>query len=263
MTDDTGQSSTPPPAPEGFHAEWDEANGQWVLQPDPEKTIEDAPPAPREPEVPAPPPTAPAGTPVEGGWFERLADAKKMLDAGLIAEAEYDATKSQILSSLNTGTKMTTEVHQENLSVSQAESVDDPGTKLPGYIEAVRKIAEAQQSQSERLVLSALGFSSLPPEIGQLTRLQSLELDNNQLTSLPPEIGQLRNLQELGPRDNQLTTLPPEIGQLTKLKILNLDGNQLDLASHELAARLEARGVRVVGCEQPPPRAVAPTLTLE
>ncbi len=34
----------------------------------------------------------------------------------------------------------------------------------------------------------------------------------NQLTALPPEIGQLTNLQTLYLGDNQLTTLPPEIG---------------------------------------------------
>ena len=222
MTGDRRQPSTPPPAPEGFHAEWDEANGQWVLQPDPEKTIEDAPPARREskdPAVePAPPATAPAGTPIEGGWFERLADAKKMLDAGLIAEAEYDATKSQILSSLNTGTKMATEVHQENLSVSQAESVDDPGTKLPGYIEAVRKIVDAQQSQSERLVLSPLGLTTLPPEIGHLKRLENLHL-----------------------YDNRLTTLPLEITWLPKLEFLNVRGNPLKAAWRSPVQQLKAR----------------------
>jgi Leucine-rich repeat (LRR) protein len=31
----------------------------------------------------------------------------------------------------------------------------------------------------------------LPPEIGQLTALQYLGLDGNQLIALPPEIGQL------------------------------------------------------------------------
>ena len=37
-------------------------------------------------------------------------------------------------------------------------------------------------------------MTALPPEIGQLTALQRLELDSNQLTALPPEAGQLTAL---------------------------------------------------------------------
>jgi Leucine-rich repeat (LRR) protein len=75
----------------------------------------------------------------------------------------------------------------------------------------------------------------LPPEIGQLTNLETLRLEGNQLTVLPPEIGQLTNLKGLAPARNQLTTLPPEIGQLTSLRRLALDGNQLTTLPRELA----------------------------
>ena len=78
-----------------------------------------------------------------------------------------------------------------------------------------------------KLDLSQRELTALPPEIGQLTSLQTLNLDGNQLTSLPPEIGQLTSLQTLGLLGNRLTALPPEIGQLTSLQTLNLDGNQL------------------------------------
>ena len=63
--------------------------------------------------------------------------------------------------------------------------------------------------------------------IGQLTSLQSLNLDHNQITTLTPVIGQLTALQRLGLDDNHLTTLPPEIGQLTALQRLDLTHNQL------------------------------------
>ena len=36
------------------------------------------------------------------------------------------------------------------------------------------------------LCLSCLDLRSLPPEIGKLTNLRELRLDDNQLTSLPP-----------------------------------------------------------------------------
>jgi leucine-rich repeat protein SHOC2 len=69
----------------------------------------------------------------------------------------------------------------------------------------------------------------LPPEIGHLKNLKTLELGTliteyfgelmgKPLTKLPPEIGQLQNLEMLYLQDNQLTVLPPEIGQLQNLK---------------------------------------------
>jgi internalin A len=78
-----------------------------------------------------------------------------------------------------------------------------------------------------RCDLSGRGLTALPPQIGQLTSLQTLVLDGNQLTVLPPEIGQLTRLRSLGLNRNQLTALPPQIGQLTSLQTLWLNGNQL------------------------------------
>ncbi|MCC5643666.1 TIR domain-containing protein, partial [Nostoc sp. CHAB 5824] len=77
-------------------------------------------------------------------------------------------------------------------------------------------------------------LSSLPPEFGQLTNLQSLNLDGNQLSSLPPEFGQLTNLQSLNLDGNQLSSLPPEFGQLTNLQSLNLSSNQLSSLPREI-----------------------------
>lgn len=54
-----------------------------------------------------------------------------------------------------------------------------------------------------------------------------LNLSGNQLTSLPAEIGDLTKLWQLDLSGNQLTSLPAEIGELTNLKELNLRGNPL------------------------------------
>ena len=74
-----------------------------------------------------------------------------------------------------------------------------------------------------------------------------LRLGGLGLRQLPPEIGRLKNLQTLELYDNQLTTLPPEIERLPKLKILWVNGNPLDAASRALLPRLEVRGVYVCG----------------
>ncbi|MEH2167460.1 MAG: leucine-rich repeat domain-containing protein, partial [Nostoc sp.] len=46
-------------------------------------------------------------------------------------------------------------------------------------------------------------------------KVTQLDLSGKRLTTLPPEFGQLTNLQTLYLTDNQLSSLPPEFGQLT------------------------------------------------
>jgi Leucine Rich Repeat (LRR) protein len=82
--------------------------------------------------------------------------------------------------------------------------------------------------------LTGRELTALPCEIGQLTDLRTLWLDNNQLTALPPEIGQLIDLQLLWLDNNQLTALVPEIVQLTSLQTLSLSGNQLTALPPEI-----------------------------
>jgi Leucine-rich repeat (LRR) protein len=99
-------------------------------------------------------------------------------------------------------------------------------TQTPEEV-ALERIEAAAASEATELNLSDLGLTELPPEIGQLTNLQELDLWGNQLTVLPPEIGQLTNLRWLDVAGNQLTVLPPEIGQLTNLRWLDVAGNPL------------------------------------
>ena len=69
----------------------------------------------------------------------------------------------------------------------------------------------------------------MPPELGNLTNLQSLNLWDNQLSGgIPSELGDLTNLQRLGLWDNQLSGgIPPELGDLANLRSLWLSGNGL------------------------------------
>ena len=69
----------------------------------------------------------------------------------------------------------------------------------------------------------------LPPEIGKLTNLTRIDLDENKLTALPPEIGKLAHLIELYMEGNRLTALPPEIRQLAGLTVLDLRANPLPI----------------------------------
>ncbi|XP_068613479.1 leucine-rich repeat-containing protein 28-like [Brachionichthys hirsutus] len=89
---------------------------------------------------------------------------------------------------------------------------DNLALKLPNLIE---------------LYLHANNIVSIPEGIGNLTRLQSLDVSNNALQLVCPEIGRLRSLRHLRLSSNQLKCLPPEIGELKDLETLEVSMNQL------------------------------------
>ena len=84
------------------------------------------------------------------------------------------------------------------------------------------------------IYLNGNNLTTIPKEIGNLTKLRQLDLSYNELTTLPPEIGNLTNLEEFHLNDNQLTTLPPEIGNLKNLERLYLDENELTTLPPEI-----------------------------
>ncbi|MCL7755174.1 protein phosphatase 1 regulatory subunit 42, partial [Polaribacter sp. Z022] len=65
-------------------------------------------------------------------------------------------------------------------------------------------------------------LASLPDEIGSITSLEKLYLNNNVLTALPSTINGLTSLIELQLQGNELTVLPTTIGGLTSLEKLHL-----------------------------------------
>jgi Leucine-rich repeat (LRR) protein len=83
----------------------------------------------------------------------------------------------------------------------------------------------------------------LPPEIAQLTSLESLELGFNSLTALPPEIAQLTNLQDLSLTRNSLAELPLVVTQLANLRRLFLGYNNLTVLPPEIAQLTNLRGL--------------------
>lgn len=89
---------------------------------------------------------------------------------------------------------------------------DNLAQKLPNLIE---------------LYLHSNNIVIIPEAIGNLARLQSLDLSNNALQLLCPEIGRLRSLRHLRLSNNHLKCLPPELGDLQDLETLDLSMNQL------------------------------------
>ena len=68
----------------------------------------------------------------------------------------------------------------------------------------------------------------IPPELGTLANLRSLNLVDNGLTGeIPSELGTLANLRDLDLGDGLTGEIPPELGNLASLHRLHLGGNDL------------------------------------
>ena len=70
---------------------------------------------------------------------------------------------------------------------------------------------------------------TIPPELGNLDKLEDLRLGDNSLYGMmPPELGNLANLRNMFMVGNSLYgTIPPELGRLNKLEHLRLHDNWL------------------------------------
>ena len=68
---------------------------------------------------------------------------------------------------------------------------------------------------------------TIPPELGILTDLRTLDLNGNDLTgNIPQELANLPNLETLDLGNNQLTgEIPSSIGSPWSLRNINLEGN--------------------------------------
>ena len=88
---------------------------------------------------------------------------------------------------------------------------------------AGRRDAAARRTVSHGLI------GSLPPELGNLIGLRTLDLgDNDLFGAIPPELGNLTELRRLDLGDNNLTgAFPPALLNLVRLESLDLGGNSL------------------------------------
>ena len=70
------------------------------------------------------------------------------------------------------------------------------------------------------------GITNLSPEIGKLSELKILTLNDNDLRELPSELFDLTQLTILEIKNNELIEVPKQIGKLAKLRELDLRNNE-------------------------------------
>lgn len=116
--------------------------------------------------------------------------------------------------------------------------------------EVVDKVNGKDVSKSSGVVinLSGKGLTSVSKEVFSQTDATTLDVSGNALTgALPAEVRLLSKLEVLNLSDNQFTGVPAEIGQLSELRVLNLSNNPitglpLELANLKKLERLELSG---------------------
>ena len=94
---------------------------------------------------------------------------------------------------------------------------------IPPALGQLARLEWLDLSHNERL------SKAIPPELGRLTQLQGMFLGFNELSGgIPSALAGLTQLQELDLGVNQLTgTIPPDLGGLTRLRLLFFNDNQL------------------------------------
>lgn len=113
----------------------------------------------------------------------------------------------------------------------------DSGTSLVYASRGLSDFPKEILNKTNAVELDLSGNSlqgSLPAEIKNLSKLEILNVSNNDMSGIPAEIGQMTKLRVINYANNRITGLPNELGNLKNLEILDLRGNnpsQQDLES--------------------------------
>ncbi|MCP5051286.1 MAG: hypothetical protein GY940_29240 [bacterium] len=106
-----------------------------------------------------------------------------------------------------------------------------------------------QLNRLEKMTLFAPLTGTIPAELGNLSNLKVLHLWGEFTGSPPTELGDLDNLRDLSLAGNQLSgPIPPELGKLANLQYLQLQDNQFgDAIPEELGNLQQLKQLRLDG----------------
>jgi len=102
---------------------------------------------------------------------------------------------------------------------------------LPGRL-GRNNVHQAEQWLSEcRHLVRKNSAKTIPPGIEHMPNLETIDLSGGRLTSLPKDIGLLTKLRFLDARNNQIEEIPNELIRLPEACEIKLEGNTFNLAS--------------------------------
>lgn len=103
-----------------------------------------------------------------------------------------------------------------------------------------KRIKEVITNNGNSLNLCGLGLTEVPNEVFELTTLETLYLDWNDITIIPENISKLTNLKTLDLGENNIVSLPNSITNMPYIK-LYLRGKQVIGLTNELLFKLSGR----------------------
>lgn len=131
---------------------------------------------------------------------------------------------------------------------SHGETVREPeGSGSEGWQEALRRIAEAKQAESDVLRLDGLGLSTVPPGIDELRHLSILDLDGNLLQTIPEILRELPWVQGVFLNRNQIQEVPIWFCELFNLRVVGLRSNRISRLPDFLAQMANLRSIEARG----------------
>ena len=128
----------------------------------------------------------------------------------------------------------------------------DQNALEPGSIAPISKLSKLQTLSAgsnklgslpplpvslKQLKLNACAFSNFPMQIVLATKLEKLDLSNNNMAAIPTEISNLLALTDLNLDNNVIVALPASIGKLKKLKTLSLKNNKVRVSNTNFSAQ--------------------------
>ena len=79
----------------------------------------------------------------------------------------------------------------------------------------------------------------MPPQIGQLVKLEILSLNGNQISQLPDTIANAKNLKELNLHANRFQKFPMVLTKLRKLDVVDLSSNNITNIQNDEISELQ------------------------
>ena len=118
----------------------------------------------------------------------------------------------------------------------------NPGNTLGWSVDNFAGVDFYENGNPKAIIINNKNLTRIPDNMGQLTALETLNVDGNNLTSLPTSLGKMSVLSVISANNNNLSTVPSAIGSLDNLSILSLLENPITSLPQEVCDLQRSNG---------------------